>query len=119
LACECARWSEPSQHALWDDEADDGTQVTLASLRYASLPDGVAQWMTLDDAVIETIERLHDYDDRAPGCEAFLRDLLQRVRLWSRFELWAVLTSGDVGADDLLAQLCERDANRERRIDDC
>ena len=86
--------------------------ATLASLRYADLPEGVAQAMTVDDALLETLERLHDYDDEAPGSEAFVRDLLLRVRLWGRHELWRVLLSGDMSADELLAELQRRDECR-------
>jgi hypothetical protein len=109
LACECARWSEPTQQKLWDEDAA-GTPVTLASLRYAALPEGLAQSLSIDDALLETLERLRDYDDEAPASEAFVRDLLERVRLWNRHELWRVLRAGDMGADELLAELQRRDA---------
>jgi hypothetical protein len=112
LACECNQWIPTGTDDGEERRSDEETSATLASLRYGELPEGVGQWMTIDDAVLETIERLHVYDDQAPACEAFLRDLLERVRLWGRFEMWTVLMSGELGADELLAELRRRDARR-------
>src|SRR5829696_1075116 len=49
LACECGAWTDRGEPPVCDGEGgDDGAPATLASLRYAELPEGVAQLSTVD-----------------------------------------------------------------------
>jgi hypothetical protein len=72
----------------------------------------MAQWLAISDAIEETIGRLDGFDDIAPHSLAFLQDLLARARVWTLWEMWAVLSSGDMGADPMLERLRHRHMGR-------